>query len=119
MSHPRRRLDILKELLALTKKMASKRSDADFLLASVLRRQALMLEYDQVKVGLPPLSPSESDEALHIAQEIMTLDKIINATLEGHRNETMAELKKHNPSQKLLGYQQAQPASGNHFDLRK
>lgn len=118
----RSRMDILADLLELTRAMLQKCQDADFLIASVNRRQELMDEYDELGSKDPESAESFSlsPQAKGIAEEIISMDKTIQAALEKHRVQAKSDVAASNNRQKVLGYvSNAISSSGSYMDYRK
>lgn len=117
----RNRLDIINELHNITKQMVNRRNDADFLIESVDRRQALMDEYDSTQQRKDdPTSYEEQLEIRRVVKEIIKLDNIIADALDGHTKEAKKDLADSNKQQQVLQYtNQAMSASGSYMDYRK
>lgn len=116
----RGRLEIMRELLAVTTEMIQKPDDVEFLLSSVDRRQALIEEFELEQKRNASLAPADLAEAKRLAQEVVALDKDIAVTLEAHRDTAKTDLTASNHHQRVLGYvNKALSSSGSYMDYKK
>lgn len=116
-------LEIITEMLALTREMSYKTDDADFLLASIERREQLMQEYDAVTSATLYAKEDagrDKPEIKHMIDEIIELDKTINASLLSMRNEAKQQVTSSNIQKKVLNYtNQAISSSGSYMDFKQ
>lgn len=114
-------LEIISEILSLTRRMISKIDDPDFLVESIEKRELLMGEYDRVKVNPSAQAAIERDkpEIKTIIAEIVELDKKIEKALNVFRNEVKQEVESANMQKRVLGYtNKAISDSGSYLDLK-
>lgn len=117
-----RGLDIITELLDLTRKMANS-GDADFLIEAIDRRGELMAEYDALKAsgsGASTVTEAHKPEISEMINEIIELDKKINKSLFSMYHEAKTGLQSSTKSNKILNYtNQAISASGSYMDFKE
>lgn len=117
-----RGLDIITELLELTRKMANS-GDADFLIEAIDRRGELMSEYDALKASNPKafaVTEASEPEISEMINEIIELDKKINKSLFSMYHEAKTGLQSSTKSNKILNYtNQAISASGSYMDFKE
>lgn len=117
----RSKLEIVTEMLELTRRMLEKREDADFLIESIDKRQEFMDEYDQLTVSAGgDLTAKEQDEIKRMIQEIIILDKTVNSALNRHMIVSKDALANSNNQKKVLAYtNSALSSSGSYMDYKK
>lgn len=114
----RSKIEIMSQLHNLTKEMVDKKDDADFLIASVEKRQDLMTEYDQV-VAMKLEDGSDADAIKRLVKDVIKMDQGIAVALTRHRDQSKQELSRSNNQQKVLSYtNQAMSTSGSYMDFR-
>ena len=110
--------ELTEELLNLTRQMALKTDDVDFLLQGVDRRQALMDEFD--KTTADDAECRKNAELRRMVDEIISLDKVIGEALIGHREHTKQDVSASNQQKRILSYtNQAISSSGSYMDYKK
>lgn len=116
----RGRVEVITELYELTKEMERRKDDADFLIASVEKRQGLMDEYDLLRQNTDDPGEEAKAEMGRMVKEVIGMDTAITAALEGHKKASKADLTASNRQQKVLGYvNQALSSSGSYMDYKK
>lgn len=117
-----RTLDIIIELLNITRKM-SKSSDPDFLVEAIDKRGELMAEYDRLKASDTQSVASIEKHKAQISDminEIIELDKKINRTLFSLYQDAKINLKNSNQSNKILNYtNNAISSTGSYMDYKE
>jgi hypothetical protein len=116
----RTKLEIITELHKLSGEMEKRRANAEFLVLSVEKRQALIAEYDKNRKeheSLPP-SAEQMAEMKRLVKEIISMDASITKALEEHRNATKREIAL--LQQTRAGYlKQHMPQPGKRMDYKE
>lgn len=116
-------LEIIAEMLSITRDMSGHLSDADYITDALDRRELLMIEYDAVTGATPyaeERTARDKPEIRRMIGEIMELDKTVNAALCAMRAEVKQEVASSNAQKKVLNYtNQAISASGSYMDFKK
>lgn len=116
-------LAIVFDLLSLTREMAEKRDDTDFLIESIDARERLMNEYDHLKTAnayAQKALEKDKPQITGMIHEIIELDKTIDASLRAHHEKAKEDLKDSNSLKKVLNYtNNAVSASGSYMDFKK
>lgn len=108
---------IMTQLHQLTREMMKKKDDADFLIKSVEDRQSLINEFEPMRSDL---TEDEMNAMRTTIQEILEMDRSINAALENHRDTVKSQLKQSAGQQKILSYtNKALSSSGSYMDYKK
>lgn len=117
----RGRLQVMQELLIITKEMVRLRDDPEFLIQSVDKRQELIDEFEAMRAqDASPLSDEDLAETKRLAQEIAGMDGVITAALEGHRNLAKEKLVANANHRKVVSYlNKTVSSSGNYMDFKK
>lgn len=112
-------LEIMNELLAITREMAGT-EDVDILFASIDRRGLLIEEYEQVKAASPNAEEKNRQEIGRVKAEIAKLNKEVDKTLQKLYAQAKDDLKNSNAQNKVLGYtNQAMSSAGSYMDFKK
>lgn len=112
-------LDIMRELLNITREMAGS-EDTSFLIASLDRRDRLMEEYDRVKAASPESIEKDRKEIDRVKSEIARFDSEVGKTFHKLQSQVKEDLKNNNAQKKVMGYtSQAMSASGSYMDFKK
>ena len=110
--------ELIEELLGLTRQMALKTGDVDFLLQGVDKRQTLMDELDKTTAGNP--DSRKTPELRRMVDEIISLDKLITDAMINHREDAKKEVSASNQQKRILSYtNQAISSSGSYMDYKK
>lgn len=114
-------LDIIAEMLKLTREMADS-NDADYLIESIDKRGELMDEYDALKKN--PASAAEIEDnkpkISKMLNEMIALDKKISDMIGFFYHEAKTELQASAKKSKVLNYtNQAISASGSYMDYKE
>jgi hypothetical protein len=90
----RTQLEIITELYKLTCEMEKRLTNADFLVLSVEKRQALIAEFEKSKTetAREPADPETMAEMKRLVKEIISKDTSITKALEEHRNAAKRDL---------------------------
>lgn len=116
-------LEIISELLSLTRLMVAKIDNSDFLVSSVDERGRLLEEYGYLKNSSASAKAEiEKDKPKidKMISEITNFDKQINAALIAFRDEAKRDLQNSNTQKKVLNYtNNTISSSGSYLDIKK
>ena len=115
-------LEILTDLLELTRSMLLKRQDANFLLESVDQRRLFMDEYDAFALQHPQeaVRIASAPETKAVLEDIISMDVSIRKALEQHKADAKADVANSTSQQKVLGYvANAISSTGSYMDYKK